>query len=99
MADHVLDPSKGDVPARVRELTGGTGADVAFEYVGVNAVLDFPVFAATRLGQESSCTPTRSSRQRGRDQSCQRNRFIFVCTVYLNLINLAKACKMTLWIP
>jgi (R,R)-butanediol dehydrogenase/meso-butanediol dehydrogenase/diacetyl reductase len=31
VADHVLDPSKEDVPARVRELTGGTGADVAFD--------------------------------------------------------------------
>ncbi|VXB79810.1 2,3-butanediol dehydrogenase [Arthrobacter sp. 8AJ] len=39
VADHVLDPSKEDVPARVRELTGGTGAD-AFECAGVNAVLD-----------------------------------------------------------
>ncbi|MBT2248395.1 2,3-butanediol dehydrogenase [Arthrobacter sp. BHU FT2] len=40
VADHVLDPSKEDVPARVRELTGGVGADVAFECAGVNAVLD-----------------------------------------------------------
>lgn len=40
VADHVLDPSKEDVPERVRELTGGTGADVAFECAGVNAVLD-----------------------------------------------------------
>lgn len=40
VADHVLDPSREDVPARVRELTGGTGADVAFECAGVNAVLD-----------------------------------------------------------
>lgn len=40
VADHVLDPSKEDIPARVRELTGGTGADVAFECAGVNAVLD-----------------------------------------------------------
>jgi (R,R)-butanediol dehydrogenase/meso-butanediol dehydrogenase/diacetyl reductase len=40
VADHVLDPSQEDVPERVRELTGGTGADVAFECAGVNAVLD-----------------------------------------------------------
>lgn len=40
VADHVLDPSKENVPERVRELTGGTGADVAFECAGVNAVLD-----------------------------------------------------------
>jgi (R,R)-butanediol dehydrogenase/meso-butanediol dehydrogenase/diacetyl reductase len=40
VADHVLDPGKEDVPARVRELTGGAGADVAFECAGVNAVLD-----------------------------------------------------------
>lgn len=40
VADHVLDPSQEDVPERVRELTGGAGADVAFECAGVNAVLD-----------------------------------------------------------
>jgi (R,R)-butanediol dehydrogenase/meso-butanediol dehydrogenase/diacetyl reductase len=40
VADHVLDPSKEGGPERVRELTGGTGADVAFECAGVNAVLD-----------------------------------------------------------
>ncbi|MEV4990341.1 2,3-butanediol dehydrogenase [Pseudarthrobacter sp. LMD1-1-1.1] len=40
VADHVLDPSKEDVPARVRELTEGAGADAAFECAGVNAVLD-----------------------------------------------------------
>ncbi|SLK12032.1 Alcohol dehydrogenase GroES-like domain-containing protein [Arthrobacter sp. P2b] len=40
VADHVLDPSQEDVPARVLELTGGSGADVAFECAGVNAVLD-----------------------------------------------------------
>lgn len=40
VADHVLDPSQEDVPARVLELTGGAGADVAFECAGVNAVLD-----------------------------------------------------------
>jgi (R,R)-butanediol dehydrogenase/meso-butanediol dehydrogenase/diacetyl reductase len=40
VADHVLDPSKEDVPARVRELTGGPRADAAFECAGVNAVLD-----------------------------------------------------------
>ncbi|MGC0238293.1 2,3-butanediol dehydrogenase [Arthrobacter sp. SD76] len=40
VADHVLDPSREDVPARVLELTNGTGADVAFECAGVNAVLD-----------------------------------------------------------
>lgn len=40
VADHVLDPSKENVSERVRELTGGTGADVAFECAGVNAVLD-----------------------------------------------------------
>jgi len=40
VADHVLDPSRENVPARVLELTNGTGADVAFECAGVNAVLD-----------------------------------------------------------
>ena len=40
VADHVLDPSQGDVADRVRELTNGIGVDVAFECSSVNAVLD-----------------------------------------------------------
>jgi (R,R)-butanediol dehydrogenase / meso-butanediol dehydrogenase / diacetyl reductase len=40
VADHVLDPGVEDVKARVLELTGGAGADAAFECAGVNAVLD-----------------------------------------------------------
>ncbi|MET3142777.1 UNVERIFIED_ORG: threonine dehydrogenase-like Zn-dependent dehydrogenase [Arthrobacter sp. UYEF2] len=50
MADHVLDPSKEEVPARVLEPTGGTGADVAFECAGVNAVLDTMLDAVRPAG-------------------------------------------------
>lgn len=38
-ADVVLDPTEVDVPAAVRELTEGAGADVAFECAGIDAVL------------------------------------------------------------
>jgi (R,R)-butanediol dehydrogenase/meso-butanediol dehydrogenase/diacetyl reductase len=40
VADHVLDPSAEDVVERVREITGGVGADVCFECSSVNAALD-----------------------------------------------------------
>jgi (R,R)-butanediol dehydrogenase/meso-butanediol dehydrogenase/diacetyl reductase len=40
VAEHVLDPTEVDVADRVRELTGGVGADVCFECTSVNAVLD-----------------------------------------------------------
>ncbi|MGI3784695.1 MAG: 2,3-butanediol dehydrogenase, partial [Janthinobacterium lividum] len=40
VADHALDPTVVDVVERVRELTGGTGADVGFECSSVNVVLD-----------------------------------------------------------
>jgi (R,R)-butanediol dehydrogenase/meso-butanediol dehydrogenase/diacetyl reductase len=40
VAAHVLDPTEGNVADRVRELTGGAGADVCFECTSVNAVLD-----------------------------------------------------------
>ncbi len=40
VADHVLDPSKENVVARVHQLTGGQGADVGFECSSVDAVLD-----------------------------------------------------------
>lgn len=40
VADHVLDPTTDDVPARVLELTDGRGADVGFECSSVQVVLD-----------------------------------------------------------
>ena len=39
-ADYVIDPTSENVKARVLELTGGIGVDVAFECAGVNVVLD-----------------------------------------------------------
>ena len=33
-ATHTLNPESGDIPAAVRELTGGRGADASFEVVG-----------------------------------------------------------------
>lgn len=40
VADAVLDPREGDVAEKVRELTGGKGADVGFECSSVPVVLD-----------------------------------------------------------
>ncbi|GAA3670851.1 2,3-butanediol dehydrogenase [Arthrobacter ginkgonis] len=40
VADHALDPRTADVAAEVRRLTGGRGADVAFECTSVQVVLD-----------------------------------------------------------
>lgn len=39
-ADHVLDPSKDDIVAKVRDLCDGKGANVAFDCAGVQAGLD-----------------------------------------------------------
>jgi (R,R)-butanediol dehydrogenase/meso-butanediol dehydrogenase/diacetyl reductase len=38
-ADVVLDPTETEVGDAVRDLTGGAGADVAFECAGIDAVL------------------------------------------------------------
>jgi (R,R)-butanediol dehydrogenase / meso-butanediol dehydrogenase / diacetyl reductase len=38
-ADVVLDPTGTDVPDAIRDLTGGAGADVAFECAGIDKVL------------------------------------------------------------
>ncbi len=48
-ADSLLNPAKEDVPARVRELTEGRGADLVFEVVGLEAALQTAV-AASRKG-------------------------------------------------
>jgi len=47
VAHHVIDPTVEDAVAKVHELTGGVGADVAFECTSVNAVLD-QLFDAVR---------------------------------------------------
>ena len=39
-ADYVLDPTKDDIVARVREICGGVGADIAFDAAGVQVGLD-----------------------------------------------------------
>ncbi|KAL8806064.1 MAG: hypothetical protein Q9182_001596 [Xanthomendoza sp. 2 TL-2023] len=39
-ADYLLDPSKDDIVAKVKEICGGVGADVAFDAAGVQAGLD-----------------------------------------------------------
>lgn len=38
-ATHIFDPRKGDVAQRVREITGGVGADVIFDAAGVEKAL------------------------------------------------------------
>jgi len=50
VADDALDPTVVDVVERVHELTGGTGADVAFECSSVNVVLDTLVDAVRPAG-------------------------------------------------
>ncbi len=48
-ATHTLDPSKDDVLAAVQQITGGIGADYAFEAAGVAALVTQCFFAA-RIG-------------------------------------------------
>lgn len=49
-ADHVIDPSKEDVVARVREICNSMGVDVAFDCAGVQAGLKVAVRATKALG-------------------------------------------------
>lgn len=48
-ATHAIDPNEDDVVARVFELTGGVGADYAFEAAGVASLVDGCIQAA-RVG-------------------------------------------------
>ncbi|MEB0267173.1 2,3-butanediol dehydrogenase [Cryobacterium sp. 10I5] len=50
VADFVIDPTQEDLKARVLEITGGVGTDVAFECAGVNAVLDAMLDALRSAG-------------------------------------------------
>jgi threonine dehydrogenase-like Zn-dependent dehydrogenase len=49
-ADYVLDPTKEDVVARVKELCDGQGAHLAFDAAGVQAGLDTAVLAIRARG-------------------------------------------------
>lgn len=49
-AHYVLDPSKDDVAARVKEICDGRGANVAFDAAGVQAGLDQAVQAIRARG-------------------------------------------------
>ncbi|KAI9003315.1 alcohol dehydrogenase class III [Hyaloraphidium curvatum] len=48
-ATHVIDGGKEDAVARIRELTGGAGADYAFDAIGLGKVLE-QCFQAIRVG-------------------------------------------------
>lgn len=48
-ADAVIDPSEEDLPARVRELTGGEGVEHAFDAAGLQQTID-GALASTRKG-------------------------------------------------
>ena len=50
-ADHALDPASEDVPARVREITGGRRLDLAVDLVGANAVLAQAAQCIGRFGR------------------------------------------------
>ena len=50
-ADVALDPRADDVPARIRELTGGLGVDLAVDLVGANAVLAQAAASIGRYGR------------------------------------------------
>ena len=49
-ADHALNPAKTDVTDAVRALTGGRGADVAFEAVGIEATVRAAVLGVRKGG-------------------------------------------------
>ena len=50
-ADIALDPMADDVPARIAELTGGLGLDVAVDLVGANVVLAQATACLGRFGR------------------------------------------------
>lgn len=49
-AHYVLDPTKDDVVARVKEICGGVGVNVAFDAAGVQAGLDTAILAIRARG-------------------------------------------------
>jgi (R,R)-butanediol dehydrogenase/meso-butanediol dehydrogenase/diacetyl reductase len=50
-ADHVIDPAAGAASLQVRELTGGMGADLSIEAVGIAPSMDDALAATRRAGR------------------------------------------------
>jgi len=50
-ADHVVDPSREDLLARVREITGGRGVDVAIELIGLKDTLETAIRSLAPRGR------------------------------------------------
>ena len=49
-AHHVLDPTKDDIVARVREICGGVGVNIAYDAAGVQAGFDAAILAVRARG-------------------------------------------------
>ena len=49
-AHHTINPSKADVPSRVLELTGGLGADLAYEAVGIASTTKAGIESLRKMG-------------------------------------------------
>ena len=49
-ADHVLDPTKDDIPARVRQICDNKGANVAYDAAGVQAGLEQAITSVRARG-------------------------------------------------
>ena len=49
-AHHVLDPTKDDIVAKVREICDGRGANLAFDAAGVQAGVDLAILAIRARG-------------------------------------------------
>ncbi len=50
-ADEILLSDEADVPAKIKELTRGRGADAAFECSGAGAVLDQAIVSLKKMGE------------------------------------------------
>ena len=49
-ADHVLDPTKEDIPARVREICDNKGANIAYDAAGVQVGFDQAILSVRARG-------------------------------------------------
>lgn len=50
-ANHTINASKNDVMSAIRDLTGGNGADIVFELVGIKETMDISMKSLARHGR------------------------------------------------
>jgi threonine dehydrogenase-like Zn-dependent dehydrogenase len=87
MGVDVLDYTKTDVGAALREMTGGRGPDVCIEAVGMEAHSDGPGFLYDQAKQQLGMQTDRSTAVREAVHACRKGGSVFILGVFAAVVD------------